>query len=208
MKLFLCSHTIYPEIQNDFEKFVGKANKNCSVSFITTAANPEKDKSWMYQDIEFAKNLFKEINIYDIEEMSLKEMRTEFMNKDILWFNGGNTSYLMRQVRKKGLENILPEILSQTVYVGSSAGSMIWSKSLEIAEWYPGGPEPGASKVPGMGLLDFQIFPHYEEQLLEIIKKHKKEDQEYWLLKNEQAVSYDNGHIDTYGGEIKILPKE
>jgi hypothetical protein len=82
------------------------------------------------------------------------------------------------------------------------------SKSLEIAQWYPGGPEPGAAKVPGMGLLDFEIFPHYDESMLELIKEKKKKDQEYWLLKNTQAISYDNGTIKKHGGEILILPKE
>jgi dipeptidase E len=208
MKLFLCSHTIYPEIQNDFEKFVGKPAKTCSVSFITTAANPEKDRSWMYEDIEFAKNLFKEISIYDIEKMSLEEMEVEFKSRDILYINGGNTSYLMKKFRETGLEKALEDILTESIYVGSSAGSMIWSKSLEIAEWYPDGQEPGASKVPGMGLLDFQIFPHYQENMLELIKKNKREDEEYWLLKNGQAISYFDGVIEKHGGEITILPRE
>jgi dipeptidase E len=208
MKLFLCSHTISPEIQNDFEEFIGKPTKKFSVSFVTTAANPEKDKSWMYKDIEYAKRLFKEVNIFDIEQMSLEEMTEQFKSRDILWFNGGNTSYLMKKVRESGLENILPEILNETIYVGSSAGSMIWSKSLEIAQWYPGGAEPGASKVPGIGLLDSQIFPHYQESLLETIKKNKSEDEEYWLLKNAQAISYNDGIIKKHGGEIVILPKE
>jgi dipeptidase E len=208
MKLFLCSHTLYPNLINDFEKFIGKKSSSCSISFVTTAANPEKEKSWMYRDIQFVENLFKEVEIFDIENISLEKMIDEFKSRDILWVNGGNTSYLMRKIRESGLEKILPEILEKIVYVGSSAGSMIWSKSLEIAQWYPGGPEPGAAKVPGMGLLDFEIFPHYDESMLELIKEKKKKDQEYWLLKNTQAISYDNGTIKKHGGEILILPKE
>jgi dipeptidase E len=208
MKLFLCSHSIYPEIETDFENFLGKSLDSCSVSFVTTAANPEEEKSWMYRDIDFAKKLFKEVQLFDIEQMSLDQMVEEFTSRDILWVNGGNTSYLMKQIRETGLEKELPNILEETVYVGSSAGSMVWSKSLEIAQWYPGGSEPGASKVPGMGLLNFQIFPHYQESLFDEIVKSKPQDEEYWLLKNGQAVSYNDGVIETYGEDIKILPKE
>jgi dipeptidase E len=208
MKLFLCSHTLYSNLIKDFENFLGEKINTISVSFVTTAANPEKEKSWMYRDMKFVNKLFKNVEIFDIEKMSLKEMKSEFKSREILWINGGNTSYLMKKVRKSGLENILPEILSKTIYVGSSAGSMIWSKSLEIAEWYPGGSEPNASQVSGMGLLDFQIFPHYDESMLELIKEKKKQDEEYWLLKNTQAISYKDGIIKKHGGEIKILPKE
>lgn len=208
MKLFLCSNSIHPEIREDFEKFIQKPINSCLVSFIITAANPEIDKSWMYRDIEYAKEIFKGVDIFDIERMSREEMNKQFKNRDILWVNGGNTSYLMKKVRESGLEEMLPEILKGVVYVGSSAGSMIWSKSLEIAQWYPGGSEPGASNVPGMGQLDFQIFPHYEEKLLEVIKSNKKTSEEYWLLKNSQAISYCNGTIKIHGGEILILPKE
>jgi len=162
----------------------------------------------MYRDINFVNKLFKNIEIFDIEKMSLEDMESEFKSREILWINGGNTSYLMKRVRESGLENILPEILNKTVYVGSSAGSMIWSKSLEIAEWYPGGSEPNASQVTDMGLLNFQIFPHYEESMLELIKEKKKQDEEYWLLKNTQAISYNDGVITKHGGEIKILRKE
>ena len=208
MKLFLCSHLVTPNIKQDFEQFVGKSSEACSVSLVITAANPMKDKSWMYRDIEYARELFKEVEVFDIEKMSSHEMRSQFMSRDILYLNGGNTSYLMKKVRERGLEKLLEDILSEVVYVGSSAGSMIWSKSLEIAQWYPGGEEPGASKVPGIGLLDFQIFPHYQEGMLEVIRENKLKDQEYWLLKNGQAMSYEDGEIKTYGGEIKILPKE
>jgi dipeptidase E len=113
----------------------------------------------------------------------------------------------MKKMRQTGLEDILPKILKKSIYVGSSAGSMVWSKSLEIAQWYLDGPEPNASEVPGMGLIDFQIYPHYDESRLEEILKHKEKEQEYWLLKNGQAISYDNGVIQTYGGNITVLPK-
>ena len=208
MKLFLCAHSIYPEIQEGFEEFVGGKCNDLSVAFVKTAANPYEDRSWEAKDIEFTKELFKSVDLYDIENMSQKEMVEKFSNYDILWINGGNVSYLMKKIREKGLEEILPDILKNTVYVGSSAGSMVWSQSLRTAEWYLDDPEPGASKIPGIGLLDFQIYPHYEDSMLEDIKKLKLHNEELWLMGNGQAISYYDGYIKKYGGDILILPKE
>ena len=98
MKLFLCAHSIYPEIQEEFEKFVGGKCKDLSVAFVTTAANPYEDRSWEAEDIEFTKELFKSVDLYDIENMSWEEMVNKFSNYDILWVNGGNVSYLMNQM--------------------------------------------------------------------------------------------------------------
>lgn len=208
MKLFLCAHSIYSEIQEGFEEFVGSKCKDLSVAFVTTAANPYEDRSWEAKDIEFTKELFKSVDLYDIENMTQKEMVEKFSNYDILWINGGNVSYLMKKFREKGLDEVLPEILKNTVYVGSSAGSMVWSKSLRTAEWYLDDPEPGASKIPGIGLLDFQIYPHYEDSMFEDIKKFKLDNEELWLMRNGQAISYCDGDIRKYGGDILILPKE
>lgn len=209
MKFFLCAHAIYPSIQEDFEDFVDSSMQELSVAFVTTAANQIRDKSWEGQDIELAKSIFNKVDIFDIEKMDRKEMFETFCDYDILWINGGETAYLMKRVRETGLEEILPEILDTgVIYVGSSSGSMIWSKSLEIAEWYTDDSEEGASKVPGMGVLDFQIYPHFEDSMLEDIKKNKKKDEEYWLLRNGQAISYNDGEIEKYGGDILILPRE
>ena len=50
-KLFLTSAGIVKDIRNEFLKLLGKDPKNCSVCFITIAADPEKDKGFV-EEIE------------------------------------------------------------------------------------------------------------------------------------------------------------
>ena len=54
-----------------------------------------------------------------------------------------------------------------------------------LAEWFIGEEEPGASLVPGLGLIDFEIYPHFEDKLLPQIKKLWKKDQgKLYMIKN------------------------
>ena len=111
------------------------------------------------------------------------------------------SGYLLYWIRRLELDKILPELLnSGLLYVGSSVGSMICSKTQDLADWYIGEPEPGASVIPGLGLIDFEIFPHYTEDLYSEINKHWEKGK-LCLLKNGDVVT-------KVGEKIKILGEE
>jgi peptidase E len=89
------------------------------------------------------------------------------------------------------------------VYVGSSAGSMICSKTQVSSEFYIGEPEPGASLLPGFGFIDFEIYPHYQDdQLPEIKKLWKKGD--LYLLKDGEVITLTGNKVEVLG-EKRIL---
>lgn len=77
---------------------------------------------------------------------------------DVLLVNGGDTLYLGYWMRQSGLANILPS-LSNTVYVGLSAGSVVMAPWIgeEFVHWTP----PGGGHET-LGLVGFTIFPHLD----------------------------------------------
>ena len=79
---------------------------------------------------------------------------------DVLLVNGGDPLYLCYWMRQSGLADLLPS-LRETVYVGLSAGSMVMTPSIgqDFVGWTPptGGDET-------LGLVDFSIFPHLDNQ--------------------------------------------
>ena len=75
-------------------------------------------------------------------------------------------------MRRCEIDKHIREILVDTVYVGSSAGSMIAGSSFYIGKPYE---EIGADVIPGLGLVDFEIFPHYEDEMYELVKRIIKE---------------------------------
>jgi dipeptidase E len=75
---------------------------------------------------------------------------------DALLVYGGDVFYLCRWMRESGLANLLPS-LSDTVYVGVSAGSMVTAPI--FGETYDDPDKPFIIDQ-GLGLVDFALLPH------------------------------------------------
>jgi dipeptidase E len=76
---------------------------------------------------------------------------------DVLLVDGGDATYLCHWMRESGLADLLPS-LSDTVWVGVSAGSMVMTPCIGnlFVEW------PSAPDDRTLGVVDFSIFPHLD----------------------------------------------
>jgi len=77
---------------------------------------------------------------------------------DVLLVNGGDTMFLCHWMRESGLADLFPS-LSDTVYVGLSAGSLVLTP--RIGERFVGRQPPSGDDCT-LGLVDFSIFPHLD----------------------------------------------
>ena len=84
---------------------------------------------------------------------------TAVREANVLLVNGGDPMYLHHWMVESGLAEVLPT-LSETVYVGFSAGSMVLTPRIGEAfvEWRP----PTGAGDATLGLVDFAIFPHLD----------------------------------------------
>jgi dipeptidase E len=82
---------------------------------------------------------------------------------DVLLASGGDAVYLSHWMRQSGLADLLPS-LTDTVWVGMSAGSMVMTPRIgeEFVGWQP----PGGGDDRTLGLVDFSIFPHLDDPML------------------------------------------
>lgn len=143
---------------------LGKDFKDSNLVFIPTAANIEEgDKGWLLDDLTRFRELgFKEVDIVDIASVPKDTWEPRLKSADVLVFGGGNTSYLMQQIKRSGLAEALPELLKTRVYVGISAGSMVAAPNLRENEMQRLYEEPivdGAAN-DGLGFVDFLVVPH------------------------------------------------
>ncbi|MFB6720019.1 Type 1 glutamine amidotransferase-like domain-containing protein [Kribbella sp. NPDC056345] len=76
---------------------------------------------------------------------------------DVLLVDGGDATYLYHWIRESGLADLLPS-LSDTVWVGMSAGSMVLTPRIgnDFVSW------PSAPDDRTLGLVDFSIYPHLD----------------------------------------------
>lgn len=201
-KLFLAAEGKHPDSLAKLKDFVGKDFSTLDVVYIPTAANGDGWGHWKESEtLPIVKKLFKSVKIVELEHIGRDKSIEDVIGKpDILWMAGGMAGYLMYWVRRTKLDKYLPSLLqSGTIYVGSSAGSMICSKTDYLSEFFPDEEEIGSSYIPGLGYLDFEIFPHYEEQYAKLLKdwKHDK----LCLLKNGDVITLDDGKIAFLGEE-------
>jgi dipeptidase E len=75
---------------------------------------------------------------------------------DALLVAGGDALYLCHWMRQSGLADLLPS-LSQTVWVGLSAGSMVMTPRIgeDFVQW-----RPPTGDDSTLGIVDFSICPH------------------------------------------------
>jgi dipeptidase E len=80
---------------------------------------------------------------------------------DVLLVDGGDALYLCYWMRQSGLAELLPSL--RAVWVGLSAGSMVMTPSIgeDFVRW-----KPPAGSDRTLGLVDFSIFPHLDNENL------------------------------------------
>jgi dipeptidase E len=79
---------------------------------------------------------------------------------DVLLAAGGDALYLCHWMRQSGLADLLPS-LSETIWVGLSAGSMVMTPRIgeDFVQW-----RPPTGDDSTLGIVDFSICPHLAQE--------------------------------------------
>ncbi|MGW5362352.1 Type 1 glutamine amidotransferase-like domain-containing protein [Actinopolymorpha pittospori] len=116
---------------------------------------------------------------------------------DVLLVDGGDATYLCHWMRQSGLANLLPS-LSETVWVGVSAGSMVMTPRIgaDFVEW------PSAPDDRTLGVVDFSIFPH-----LDVFPENTMADAERWAagIEGSAYAIDDQTAIQVTDGTVKVV---
>ena len=174
------------DFRQEFYKILSKPElKEKKILYITTAVDGEDDddRSWMDKEFETILNLgFKRENITEYKIGN--EIKVE--DFDIIYMMGGNSFYLLDMIRKFNFDDSIREFLKNgKIYIGSSAGSQVLGKSVEVSIDEN---KIGMTDFTALGLIDGLIIPHANS---------KKEFLEEWKKKtNEKIIPlYDGGGI-------------
>src|SRR3989344_8699025 len=105
--------------------------KNRTVAIITTAAEEKENNKYS----QLAKKQFGEMGFLHIDFVDLEtEPDKDFAKYDIIYVCGGNTFKLLKFARKANFQSSVNNLIKRNgVYVGVSAGSIIVSPSINIA---------------------------------------------------------------------------
>lgn len=115
------------EIITATEKLINKSREDINVAVINEAIKAESgDMRWFTDEVtNLASVIGGNIEFVDLQAHDMQYIKQRIDAADMIFCFGGNTDYLANVFVKTGFDKILPEILAEKVWVGSSAGSCV-----------------------------------------------------------------------------------
>lgn len=169
------------------------------LAFIPTAADPYGDipMPWMQAERDKLVRMGFLVTDYDLKDKDIDTLRNHLANFQIIFVAGGNTFYLLSEVRKSGFDILVKEFLDRGgIYIGSSAGSIIMGPDLAHVLLVDH-PEavPALVDYGGLGFVNQRILPHYGNEKYK--DRHEKILAEWGTklvpLRDNQAVIVNDG---------------
>ena len=131
IKLYLASNAV--AVMDDIIPLLPFAPNGRQVCYITTAGY---NAPWIQDNIKKIEAEGFQVRPVDLAVLSPKDLDAVFEGCDIIWVGGGNTFYLLQEVRQSGFDAFLKQkIASGIPYVGTSAGSIILGPHIELVKF-------------------------------------------------------------------------
>lgn len=203
-KLFLTSS--FKDVASLFEDFAGEQIKGKTVTFIPTAGNVEK----MVFYIGAARKSFEKLGVIvdelDISVARAEEVADKLKRNDYIYVSGGNTFYLLQELKKSGANKIIAEqIALGKLYIGESAGSMVVSPNIEYAKKMDDSAKaPELEEYTALNIVNFYPLPHHTNfpfaKTVEKIIAEYGSKQNLYPISNKQAIL-------VAGDDVKVISK-
>ena len=203
--LFLCSS--FADVAPLFEQACPIELQGKVVTFIPTASTPESYKEYVKLGQKSLEGLGLKVLPLDAATASSEEIRSTLSDGDLIYVSGGNTFYLLQELKRKGADKLIQEeIEGGKPYIGESAGAMILAPSIEYVRLMD--ETHVASELASfaaLGLISRYPLPHYRsfpfEEVGEKVLATYGDNLPLVPITNDQA-------IIVRGSELTIVTKE
>lgn len=161
--------------------------KGKKVTFIPTAGRVEKYVAHIEEGIQALEQMGLVVDLLDVAVDTSGEAKEKLRKNDYIYVAGGNTFYLLQEMKKSGADQIIiEEANAGKLYMGESAGAMVTSKNIEyVKAMDPIRKAPELTDLDALGLVAFYPVPHYLNAPFE---------------KAAQSM------VDDYTGKLKLVP--
>ncbi len=162
MRLFLTSYLA--GTQGLVKEFLSKATPS-EILFVPTAANVEEYRGYVDEGMAALREMGYSLRVLDIATVAHDEAAQAIKDCECLCLSGGNTFYLLQELKRTGLADLIVERTQGGMpYIGESAGAMVACPNIEYSQIMDD--RTMASDLDdctGMGLVDFYVLPHNGE---------------------------------------------
>ncbi|WP_042368102.1 Type 1 glutamine amidotransferase-like domain-containing protein [Streptacidiphilus neutrinimicus] len=169
MKLLLTASGLRNDtLREALRDLLGKPLASANVVYVPTASVAEPgDHGWFIEDLNRVHALgWREFDVLELNGLPQRMVLDRLLRADVIYVEGGSHYHLARSITGNGLAEGILQALESRVYVGVSAGSMIFSRHLtehsadvigDAADLHV----LGATTVESpFGLFDWYLKPH------------------------------------------------
>ena len=148
------------------KKFLNEKTESKKILFIPTATNVDEYKKYIHLTQKVFEDFGYEVENFDISVFSEETVKEKISETKIIFVSGGNTFYLLQELKKKNLISYLRgKIENGLLYIGESAGSVITAPNIEYADIVDDKAlATELNDYTGLNLVDFYVVPHFEEE--------------------------------------------
>lgn len=149
-----------------------------TVTYIPTAGIVEEIEGMVEDETNTLISLGLTVDVLDVSTASHESIVNSLTRNDIIFVGGGNTFYLLQELRRSEADKILvQEVNKGKLYMGESAGAVIACPDISYCAGMDS-PEkaPDLTDYTGLGLVDFYVVPHIgNEEMGEAAEKAVEE---------------------------------
>ncbi len=222
MRLLLTSSGLLNDnLRQALLNLLGMPFEEANLVYIPTAAMAEPgDHSWFVNGLNRVYDLgWRQFDVLELNGLPQQSVLDRLRHADVVYVEGGNQYHLARSITENGLAEGFLEALESRVYVGVSAGSMIFSRNLDARTAEVVGDADdlhalGATTLrPPFGLFDWYVKPHLDsphfpgrdDAWAEGIAA--KADFPVYFIDDETAIRVDGDAVDVVSeGHWRLLP--
>lgn len=179
--------------------------KDKTITYIPTACNVEKLGFFLKLGKWSLKRTGVTVDELDISTSSAEEIRHKLRKNDYIFVAGGNTFYLLQEMKRTGADKlIIEEVNKGKLYIGESAGAIIAASDIEYSSAMDSKEEaPDLEEYSGLGLIDFYVVPHsqnwgFDKAVKEIVKAYS-EALDLRVIRDSQAILIKDNKVEILG---------
>ena len=181
--------------------FIRKYRTCKKILFIPTATNVDEYKKYIHLTQKVFEDFGYEVENFDVSIFSEEIAKEKLSEAKIVFISGGNTFYLLQELKRKNLTSYLKErIENGLLYIGESAGSVIAAPDIEYASIVDDKTlATELNDYTGLNLVDFYIVPHFEEEPFVESSRNTvelyKDKLDLKLINNKEAILVENNNF-------------
>ena len=172
------------------KQFVGSVARKNRLLFIPTAANSDSDPWWIDKDRDILSKMGFQITEVDIAYADKPTQEQALAQADIVYIAGGNTFYLLQQLRDSGFGRLLIDFVNAGgLYAGVSAGALVAGTDIRPVETMDEPDKaPGLASTEALGFVSIVPIPHSNDKRVNALTSKYGKNYQLVYMTDDQAI--------------------